>query len=151
MLLAAILTTAYLLVLHDDALFVQALATPARSRNKQNAKRNNKSSGSGGGFGKAKVAAAVDPSVAQNNDADDAMAKRAVSNLFSVCSHIQNPQLYQPKWADACTQSTNKVIATKDVDKGHVLTLFPIHALGPGRPSPRGKPTPGDPRCRGLV
>ena len=66
------------------------------------------------------------------------MAKRAVSSLFSVCAHIQDPKLYQPKWADACQQnevivdgqSKMGVIANHDVKRGQVLTLFPIHALG---------------------
>ena len=68
------------------------------------------------------------------NDAD---AKRTVSNIFSVVSHIQNPELYDPsQWADNTRyeQGTNSegktVIASRDVRKGHVLTLFPIHALG---------------------
>lgn len=78
---------------------------------------------------------------AQKEDA----AKRAVSNLFSVCAHIQDPKLYQPKWADACRvqeqqqsdgdDGTNSkigtvVIANRNVSRGQVLTLFPIHALG---------------------
>ena len=66
------------------------------------------------------------------------MAKRAVSSLFSVCAHIQDPKLYQPKWADACQQSDvavdgqskMSVIPNRDVKRGQVLTLFPIHALG---------------------
>ena len=36
----------------------------------------------------------------KSNINDDAIAKRTVSNIFSVVSHIQNPNLYQPSWAD---------------------------------------------------
>lgn len=98
--------------------------------------------GFAGGSAKAKAPAkAADTSGGQDGvetsqAADDETAKRAVSNLFSVCAHIQDPKLYKPKWADACTQVTDdagqqkKVVAAQDVRRGHVLTLFPIHALG---------------------
>jgi len=72
----------------------------------------------------------------KTNINDDVDAKRTVSNIFSVVSHIQNPDLYQPSWADNTRyeQGTNSegktVVASRDVKKGHVLTLFPIHALG---------------------
>jgi len=113
---------------------VQALATPAaRSRKSRKQKTS-----SGRGFGNAKAKVADQAQAAQIIDEIDeevdATSKRAVSNLFSVCSHIQNPQLYQPKWADACTQINENgekaVIATRNVERGQVLTLFPIHALG---------------------
>jgi len=72
-----------------------------------------------------------------SNINDDAIAKRTVSNIFSVISHIQNPDLYQPSWADNTRyeKGTNysegkTVVASRDVKKGHFLTLFPIHALG---------------------
>lgn len=65
----------------------------------------------------------------------DETSKQTVRNLFSVCSHIQDPALYQPDWADACQMTASndgrtRVIAIKDVKKGQPLTLFPIHALG---------------------
>jgi prolyl 4-hydroxylase len=65
----------------------------------------------------------------------DETSKQTVRNLFSVCSHIQNPTLYQPVWADACQLKTlgdgrKIIVATKDVKKDQPLTLFPIHALG---------------------
>ena len=72
-----------------------------------------------------------------SNINDDTIAKRTVSNIFSVVTHIQNPELYYPsQWADNTRyeQGTNSegktVVASRDVKKGHVLTLFPIHALG---------------------
>ncbi|KAL7535991.1 hypothetical protein ACHAXR_010768 [Thalassiosira sp. AJA248-18] len=129
-----------LVVLNNDIIFTAALATPARSRK-------SKPKG-GGGFAKvtkdksssgfAKVAAAVDQaSTHQIDEEKDVISKVAVRNLFSACSHLQNPQLYQPKWADACKKHSTAtdegetdVIATKDIDRGQVITLFPIHALG---------------------
>eukprot|EP00956_Cyclotella_meneghiniana_P001528 scaffold1717_cov62-Cyclotella_meneghiniana.AAC.9 len=75
------------------------------------------------------------PTQATTKSVIDDLSKQTVRNLFSVCSHIQDPLLYQPKWADACTETTSDdgrvaVVATKDVKKGQPLTLFPIHALG---------------------
>ena len=70
----------------------------------------------------------------KTNINDDAIAKHTVSNIFSVVSHIQNPDLYQPADNTRYEQGTNseekRVVASRDVKKGHVLTLFPIHALG---------------------
>ena len=83
-----------------------------------------------------------------SSETDNEIAKRTVRNLFSVCSHIQDPTLYQPHWAnnarcrsinDSDSNNDNNVedkvastvVATsKNVKKGEVLTLFPIHALG---------------------
>ena len=64
--------------------------------------------------------------------------KEDLGSLLSVCRELQNSPDYQPvEWADSCrvikdqTESDcPKVIATRDVKKGDVLTLFPIHALG---------------------
>eukprot|EP00985_Skeletonema_marinoi_P004260 scaffold1867_cov80-Skeletonema_marinoi.AAC.5 len=129
-------------------LTAQALATPAARRK---AARKAKKSSSNGGFAKkprpaaAAIAAPQTQQPTTNNvqydDAQDEVAKRAVSSLFSVCAHIQDPKLYQPKWADACVQQKSEsgdgispkigaVMANRDVARGQVLTLFPIHALG---------------------
>ena len=121
-------------------LTTQALATPAARR------KSKQSSSSGGGFAKkpstrpaAKHQAINNPAVVQQcNAAQDEVAKRAVSSLFSVCAHIQDPKLYVPKWADSCVQQSDGqsnssggiVVANRDVTRGQVLTLFPIHALG---------------------
>ncbi|KAK1734556.1 prolyl 4-hydroxylase alpha subunit-like protein [Skeletonema marinoi] len=129
-------------------LTAQALATPAARRK---AAQKAKKSSSNGGFAKkprpaaAAIAAPQTQQPTTNNvqydDAQDEVAKRAVSSLFSVCAHIQDPKLYQPKWADACVQQNSEsgdgispkigaVMANRDVARGQVLTLFPIHALG---------------------
>ena len=129
---------------NNIVLTAQALATPAARR--KAAQKARKSSGSGG-FAKKPSPAITAPPKHQpitNDvyyDAQDDVAKRAVSNLFSVCAHIQDSKLYQPKWADACVQQQNQsegdgnpkigaVIANRNVARGQVLTLFPIHALG---------------------
>ena len=64
--------------------------------------------------------------------------KEDLGSLLSVCRELQNSPDYQPaEWADSCRviedqneSDCPKVIATRDVKKGDVLTLFPIHALG---------------------
>ncbi|KAL3787594.1 hypothetical protein HJC23_000082 [Cyclotella cryptica] len=78
----------------------------------------------------------------------DDISKETVSNLFSVCCEIQRSKFYQPpKWADECTVLHQRhqidssivddkdcdilaVVAKRNVSRGQVLTLFPIHALG---------------------
>lgn len=65
----------------------------------------------------------------------DETSKQTVRRLFSVCSHIQDPALYRPEWANACRLITaadgrNIVVATTGIKKGQLITLFPIHALG---------------------
>ena len=89
------------------------------------------------GLAVAKRGFAKKPRNSQNESktsAIDKTSKQTVRNLFSVCSHIQDPALYKPHWADLCEESTvdgrKAVIATKDVQRGQALTLFPIHALG---------------------
>lgn len=84
------------------------------------------------GFAKSKESSI--PSFVKRKETDET-SKQAVRNLFSVCSHIQDPALYQPTWADNCEgtilgDGRKAVVATKDVQKGQALTLFPIHALG---------------------
>lgn len=65
------------------------------------------------------------------------VSQEDVKNILSVCSEVQNSQEYQPPdWADACKlidgqeKGCSAVVATKDVKKGDILTLFPIHAIG---------------------
>ena len=99
--------------------------------------------GLAGGFAKAKAPARTTGSDAKGDGAtppraalayDDITAKKAVGNLFSVCAHIQDPKLYKPTWADACQQIVDegqtRIVATRNVPRGHALTLFPIHSLG---------------------
>ena len=68
----------------------------------------------------------------------DEIAKRTVRNLFSVCSHIQNPALYQPQWANNTLYTeTNdpdnvaklSVVASRDVKRGHGKFFCFIHQL----------------------
>ncbi|KAL7533433.1 hypothetical protein ACHAXR_009483 [Thalassiosira sp. AJA248-18] len=111
-----------------DAPRVLALASSRKSP-KRSSKTGGNSRGRSGGF------ASVNPATNSIDDANDEIAKRTVRSLFSVCSHIQDPELYQPHWADACHYATDNegksaVVTSNDVQKGHVLTLFPIHALG---------------------
>ncbi|KAL3776976.1 hypothetical protein HJC23_003200 [Cyclotella cryptica] len=85
------------------------------------------------GFSKSNIGNLVSNQAEKSNF--DEICRKTVHNLFSVCSHIQDLGLYQPKWADACEEKTTSngrkaIIATKDVYKGQALTLFPIHALG---------------------
>ena len=110
---AMILTVLCLIALHEGV-GVDGLATAKRGFAKRSRSRNSQDG--------------IKTSVI------DEMSKQTVRNLFSVCSHIQDPALYQPIWADACQETIvdgrKAVIATKDVKKGRALTLFPIHALG---------------------
>jgi len=114
-------------------LSVQAFASSSPKRKK--AVRAGKAGS--GGFGSSGTNGRVNTKEERsaNNEDADKHAKQTVRNLFSVCSHIQNPELYQPLWADAChmvqgSDGTISTVASKDVQKGAVLTLFPIHALG---------------------
>ena len=72
-------------------------------------------------------------------DDHEVVRKEDLGNLLSICREVQNSPDYQPaQWADSCRviyekQHKNnhpKVIATRNVQEGDVLTLFPIHALG---------------------
>lgn len=64
------------------------------------------------------------------------VSREDVTNLLSVCHETQNSQKYQPaEWANSCKLTDEQgdspiVVATRDVKKGEVLTLFPIHAIG---------------------
>ena len=62
--------------------------------------------------------------------APEAMKKTA-QNMFTICGHLQNPDLYSTSWADAasiCDQSG--LVATRDVEKGEIMSLIPVHAVG---------------------
>lgn len=112
----------------DVATGALALATRARTPKRKTDSKRNKSAATGGFAGGSQGQAGQGAAIQNDGDED---AKRAVRNLFSVCSHIQNPELYQPGWADnACLDNEGKVVASRDTKKGNVLTLFPIHALG---------------------
>ena len=109
-------------------------AAKAKRPSQKTKKLNHKASG---GFGK-KESPVVSSVALEDDSRNEELAKQTVRNLFSVTSHIQDPQLYQPKWANSCTlmspdqdsDGTVSLVASKDVSKGEILTLFPIHALG---------------------
>ena len=60
-----------------------------------------------------------------------------IQNLFLVCGHLQNPDLYSSKWADHVHEQqpqigesgTVKLVASTDVSQGAILSLYPIHDL----------------------
>jgi hypothetical protein len=59
------------------------------------------------------------------------IVKKTAQNIFAICDHLQNPDLYSTTWADAasvCDQ--NGLVAARDVMEGEILSLFPIHAVG---------------------
>ena len=137
--MSALTVTFYLITIallsSNILLTTQALATPSARR--KAARKSSKKSSSGGGFAKKPAKyqpTIINPAAEQYDAAQDEAAKRAVSSLFSVCAHIQDPKLYMPKWADACRvqrqQQGGAVMANRNVARGQVLTLFPIHALG---------------------
>jgi len=78
--------------------------------------------------------------VATKRGEDDLTIKGLVKNLFSVCAHIQNPDLYTPIWADQVVLQKNdgappqqqpmKLVTANPVQKGDILTLYPLDALG---------------------
>ena len=118
-----------------------ALATPSSRRSQKSARlnQNNKSSANGGfARQKQKIVASgpttTDTNTAPNHDRriDDIsdVTKTMVTNLFSVCYTLQNPKLYQPKWADSCkihqpSQSTAGITAeTKQSIKFNTVHLW---------------------------
>jgi len=116
---------------------VEGLASPASRKITNSNKQQQTNKSDNGGFAASKgFASKKQEETSTTQEENDARAKQTVRNLFSVVSHIQNQELYQPDWCNnAATASTttadnNSIVATQDVPKGHPLTLFPIHALG---------------------
>ena len=67
------------------------------------------------------------------------VSKEDVRSFFSTCCDVQNSKGYkQPaEWADACKiveaqqeNESSKIVATRDINEGDILTLCPFHALG---------------------
>ena len=66
------------------------------------------------------------------------LSKKHVSNLLSVCNELQSSRCREIDWADSCKivagqqqdGSPTTVIANRDIKKGDIITLFPIHAIG---------------------
>eukprot|EP00547_Thalassionema_nitzschioides_P009087 CAMPEP_0194225096 /NCGR_PEP_ID=MMETSP0156-20130528/38806_1 /TAXON_ID=33649 /ORGANISM="Thalassionema nitzschioides, Strain L26-B" /LENGTH=186 /DNA_ID=CAMNT_0038956909 /DNA_START=35 /DNA_END=592 /DNA_ORIENTATION=+ len=52
-------------------------------------------------------------------------------NLNAIVSHIQNPQLYSPQWANQMEfhETTNQPIAQCDIHPGELITLYPIQSI----------------------
>eukprot|EP00537_Pseudo-nitzschia_pungens_P006557 CAMPEP_0172363298 /NCGR_PEP_ID=MMETSP1060-20121228/6702_1 /TAXON_ID=37318 /ORGANISM="Pseudo-nitzschia pungens, Strain cf. cingulata" /LENGTH=560 /DNA_ID=CAMNT_0013086019 /DNA_START=126 /DNA_END=1808 /DNA_ORIENTATION=- len=63
---------------------------------------------------------------------NDAAAEQIARSLFGVCSHLQNPDLYVPSWADACAvrDTDGALVASRDIARGDIVSLYPIHSLG---------------------
>lgn len=62
--------------------------------------------------------------------APEAMKKTA-QNMFIICGHLQNPELYSTIWADAASScDQGGLVATRDVENGEILSLIPVHAVG---------------------
>lgn len=59
-------------------------------------------------------------------------SQQLLANWFSIVSHLQNPTVYSTEWANACTyHAENQTLsASRIVDKGGVISLIPIHAIG---------------------
>ena len=104
----------------------ESLATPMRKKR--------------GGFGSApppspkKLASAV----------DDGVAEQVARQLFGVCAHLQNPELYQPPWAQQVAESSTDqvLVANQPLERGDIVTLYPVHSLGlrrGNRKKPKGK------------
>ena len=75
--------------------------------------------------------------------------KRLLQNLQSISTHLQNPDLYSTSWANNVSVVSSKkssskrkshttgnenddycLIASKHIQKGELITLYPIHAIG---------------------
>jgi prolyl 4-hydroxylase len=57
--------------------------------------------------------------------------KKSAQNVFAICGHLQNPDLYSTSWADLvlpCDQ--NGLVAARDVAEGEIVSLIPVHAVG---------------------
>ena len=127
--------------------FVLGLASSSSSsssssgNNKRSSPKHVQSQTKGRGFSKINV-----DRDSQNEEEERNKAKQTVRNLFSVTSHIQNPELYTPPWTQACHFTTTNdgdygrsssspsssriIVSSENVSKGTILTAFPIHALG---------------------
>lgn len=67
--------------------------------------------------------------------ADDQIAEQVARQLFGVCSHLQNPELYAPSWAHVAEINEDDaggqhLVTTTDVSRGDIVSLYPVHSLG---------------------
>ncbi len=60
---------------------------------------------------------------------------KTIQNLNAIVSHIQNPELYSPTWANQIEfhEDTNEPIAKCDINAGELITLFPIQSISIGK------------------
>ena len=57
--------------------------------------------------------------------------EQTLTNLLAICRHLQDLNLYQPKWKETCRHDTKRgLIATKRIKKDEIISLYPVHALG---------------------
>mmetsp|Transcript_2563 Transcript_2563/g.5570 ORF Transcript_2563/g.5570 Transcript_2563/m.5570 type:complete len:321 (+) Transcript_2563:97-1059(+) len=120
--------------------FVVGLASSSSARNEKSSPNQSQSKGRGFGSGSnpnVEPKRNVNDDESQNEEEEIGMAKQTVRSLFSVTSHIQNPELYTPPWTQAChftdgssSSSSSSIVSSQDAPNGTILTAFPIHALG---------------------
>lgn len=94
----------------------------------------------GGGFGSPSSALPTGSATKSNkppplNVADDEIAEQVARQLFGVCSHLQNPELYAPSWAHVAEINEDDaggqhLVTTTDISRGDIVSLYPVHSLG---------------------
>jgi hypothetical protein len=76
----------------------------------------------------------LSPSPSPPTSTSRAAARQLAANWFSISSHLQDPTLYDAEWANACQchydDDSNTLITSRDVQRGEILSLLPIHAIG---------------------
>jgi len=84
-----------------------------------------------GGFGSSSGGASP-PAPAAADDGQE-VAEQVARQLFGICSHLQDPELYTPSWshtAEPNDAAGGLLVATKDIARGDIVTLYPVHSLG---------------------
>ena len=84
-----------------------------------------------GGFGSSGGSASL-PAPADADDGQE-IAEQVARQLFGICSHLQDPELYTPSWshtAEPNDAAGGLLVATKDIARGDIVTLYPVHSLG---------------------
>ena len=84
-----------------------------------------------GGFGSSGGSASP-PAPAAADDGQE-IAEQVSRQLFGICSHLQDPELFTPSWshtAEPNDAAGGLLVATKDVSRGEIVTLYPVHSLG---------------------
>lgn len=56
---------------------------------------------------------------------------QTINNLNAIVTHIQNPDLYSPEWANKieCIEKSKTIVAACDILKGELITLYPIQSV----------------------